>query len=69
MDDSDRAAGEGTLDQIRGDLESLEALGAEYVLLDTYFDVPEATKDHEAAWHMPATLADKVQDLGNETMR
>ena len=68
-DDADRVAGQGTLDQIRGDLQSLEALGAEYVLLDTYFDDPEATTDHQAAWHMLATLADKVLDLGRETVR
>ena len=68
-DDADRVAGQGTLDQIRGDLQRLEALGAEYVLLDTYFDVPEDTRDHQAAWHMLATLADKVLDLGRETVR
>ncbi len=39
------------------------------LLLDTYFDDPEATKDHQAAWHMLATLADKVLDLGRETVR
>ena len=69
VDDAERAAGHGTLDQIRADLDALERLGAEYVLLDTYFDDPEATKDHESAWSMLATLAHRVLDLEHETLR
>ena len=69
VDDAARAAGHGTLDQIRRDLEALERMGADYVLLDTYFDDPEDTKDHEAAWSMLATLAHRVLDLERETLR
>ncbi len=36
-------AGQGTLDQVRADLEQLAALGAHYVVLDTY------TEDRVAA--------------------
>ena len=64
-----RIAGEGTLDQIRRDLEDLQSLGADYVLLDTYLGDPEATKDHETAWRMLSTLAEKVLDLGSESLR
>lgn len=34
--DADRVAGQGTLDQVRADIEDLAALGADYVVLDTY---------------------------------
>jgi probable F420-dependent oxidoreductase len=64
-----RIAGEGSLDQIRGDLAELEALGASYVLLDTYTDDAEATRDHERAWRMLAVLAEQVLDLPRATLR
>lgn len=37
-----RLAGEGTIDQVRKDLEVLDSLGAQYVLLDTYAGDQEA---------------------------
>ena len=64
-----RIAGEGTLDQIRRDLEDLQFLGADYVLLDTYLGDPEATKDQETPWRMLSTLAEEVLDLGRESLR
>jgi probable F420-dependent oxidoreductase len=64
-----RIAGEGTLDQIRRDLEGLQSLGADYVLLDTYLGDPEATKDQETPWRMLSTLAEEVLDLGRESLR
>ncbi len=64
-----RIAGEGSLDQIRGDLEGLQALDCTYVLLDTYYDDVEATKRHETSWRMLATVAERVVDLGNECVR
>jgi len=69
MPQNDRMAGHGTLDQVRSDLEALAALGARYVLLDTYMDDPEATRDHEAAWAMLATLAARALDLTRQTVR
>jgi probable F420-dependent oxidoreductase len=69
MPEADRMAGHGTLDQVHRDLEVLAALGAQHVLLDTYLDDPEATRDHAAAWAMLATLAARVLDLARQTVR
>jgi hypothetical protein len=45
-------------------------MGARYVLLDSVVvEDAEATKNHEAAWAMLATLADRVLDLPRETLR
>ena len=67
--DDQRIAGEGSLDQIRSDLEALAKLGASHVLLDTYTDDAEATRHHEAAWRMLVTLAERVVDLPKESLR
>ena len=69
MSDDQRIAGEGSLDQIRTDLDGLQELGCTHVLLDTYYDVVEATTHHETAWRMLATIAEKTVDLRNETVR
>src|SRR3989449_6980580 len=67
--DDQRIAGEGSLDQVRADLLALAGLGASYVLLDTYTDDAEATRHHETAWRMLALVAERVLDLGKETLR
>jgi len=67
--DDQRLAGQGTLDQVRKDLEALESLGAEYVLLDSSGDDPAATRHHEPVWRMLTTLAEKVLDLQQQTLR
>jgi probable F420-dependent oxidoreductase len=69
LDDEQRLAGEGTLDQVRADLAALDDLGATYVLLDSYTGDPEATRQHEPAWAMLATLAEQVLDLARERLR
>ena len=69
MDETQRVAGEGTLDQVRADLAALHSLGADYVLLDTYTDDVEATLNHEAGWRMLTVLAEKAFDLGRQTLR
>jgi len=69
LDDEKRLAGQGTLDQVRADLEQLALLGAQYVLFDTYTGRPEATLHPESDWAMLATLADKALDLQNGTLR
>jgi probable F420-dependent oxidoreductase len=69
MPEDVRVAGHGTVEQVHRDLEALAGLGAAYVLLDTYVDDPEATRDHEAAWAMLATLAEQVVDLPRQTVR
>lgn len=69
LDDGTRLPGEGTLDQVRGDLESLESLGAQYVLFDTYTGAPAERKDPDADWSAFATLAEKVLDLRRQSLR
>jgi hypothetical protein len=39
--EGDRVPGEGTLDQIRGDVAALEALGAAYVVFDPFVPRPD----------------------------
>jgi alkanesulfonate monooxygenase SsuD/methylene tetrahydromethanopterin reductase-like flavin-dependent oxidoreductase (luciferase family) len=69
LGDDARVAGEGSLDQVHADLEGLRALGVSYVLLDTYADDPEATRDPEVALRMVRTLAERVLDLPREGLR
>ncbi|ETX06547.1 MAG: hypothetical protein ETSY2_16510, partial [Candidatus Entotheonella gemina] len=69
MPDDDRIMGEGTIDQIRRDLEALQELGCTYVLLDTYFDDIEATRHPETSWRMLTIMAEQVLDLPRETLR
>ena len=64
-----RVTGEGNLDQVRGDLRALAELGCQYVLLDSFYDDIEATRNSEAAWRMLAVLAEQVLDLENQTIR
>ena len=67
--DDDRVAGEGTIDQVRRDMAALEALGCDHVILDTFTDDVEATRDPTAAWRMLTLMAEQVLDLDNETLR
>ncbi len=69
MPDDDRIIGEGTIDQMRRDLEALQDLGCTYVLLDTYFDDIEATRRPETAWRMLTVMAEQVLDLPRETLQ
>ncbi len=69
LPDEQRVVGEGTLDQMRADLEVLQTLGAQYVLLDTFYDDVEATRHPEVAWGMLTTMAEKALDLPREGLR
>ena len=69
LTEEERVAGEGTLGQVRADLEALQSLGARYVLLDTYADDPEATRRPETGWEMLKTVAERILDLPRETLR
>jgi len=69
LPEDQRGAGQGSLEQVRGDLRALEELGCPYVLLDTYYDDPEATRSHEPAWRLVRTAADRLVDLGRGTVR
>ena len=66
---SDRVVGEGDIDQVHRDLAELENLGCSYVILDTYADDLEAIKNNEISWRMLTTLAERVLDLSNQTVR
>jgi hypothetical protein len=54
---------------MQADLEALQEMGAEYVLLDSFYDDVEATRHPEVAWRQLTTLAEKVLDLPRETLR
>ena len=71
LPDDERTMGEGSLDQIRRDLATLQELGAAYVLLDTKRNSPTAasSQHHEESWRVLTTLAEKAIDLEHETMR
>jgi len=65
----DRVPGAGSIEQVRGDLERLQELGAEHVTLDWYTGDLEGTKDHERGWRMLSVLAEQVLDLATEGLR
>ncbi len=69
LDREERLAGEGTLDQVRSDLEALESLGAKHVLLDPHGGVDQATQHSKRAWSALTTLAEKVLDLEKQQLR
>ena len=69
LPDDKRVAGQGTIEQVRGDLRALETLGAPYVVLDTYNVDTGPTRGHEPAWRMLATAAERLVDLGRGTIR
>ncbi|MDO8751218.1 MAG: TIGR03619 family F420-dependent LLM class oxidoreductase [Dehalococcoidia bacterium] len=64
-----RQVGEGTIDQVRRDLEALGSLGASHVLFDWYTGDLEATRRHESEWSMLALLADQVLNLEKQALR
>lgn len=62
--DSERLAGEGTVEQIRSDLAAFKDLGCAWVLLDTYHDyLVDELRDPQQAWDMFATVATDIYDL------
>ena len=66
---ADRASGTGNLDQVRSDLETLQAMGAQHVTLDWYTGDPDSTKHHQVGWRMLSVLAEQVLDLPNKALR
>lgn len=44
-------------------------MGADDVLLDTYADDPEDTRNHVAAWRMLTVMAAKAFDLERQALR
>ncbi len=59
---ADRRLGEGTLDQVTGDLDRLRADGAEAVVLDPFAGDPEETRHPERAWRMLASVRETLRD-------
>jgi hypothetical protein len=53
---ADRVAGEGSIDQVMGDLDELRALGAATVVLDPFVGDPAETERPETAWQALATV-------------
>lgn len=57
----DRLLGEGTVDQVVGDLERLRVEGAQAVVLDPYSGDPEQTRTPELAWHALAVIRKELR--------
>jgi alkanesulfonate monooxygenase SsuD/methylene tetrahydromethanopterin reductase-like flavin-dependent oxidoreductase (luciferase family) len=53
----DRLTGQGTIEQVTGDLEQLRSLGADTVVLDPFNGDPDETAHPEAAWQALTTVA------------
>jgi hypothetical protein len=71
LDDEGRTLGSGSLDQIRGDMQLLERLGAEHVLFDWYMggDRMDTGNNDERAWRMLSVLAEQVIDVRGQRLR
>ncbi|MEV5752352.1 LLM class flavin-dependent oxidoreductase [Actinoallomurus sp. NPDC052308] len=54
----DRRLGEGSIEQVVGDLEQLRLLGADTVVLDPFIGDPAETLHPQTAWSALATVAD-----------
>ncbi|WP_281690335.1 TIGR03619 family F420-dependent LLM class oxidoreductase [Pseudonocardia thermophila] len=68
--DHERLAGEGTLDQIRSDLEQLAELGATDVVLDTtILGVPRPAGRDDDDWAQIARLCGEVIDVRKGSLR
>ncbi|MFF9315032.1 LLM class flavin-dependent oxidoreductase [Streptomyces sp. NPDC014748] len=57
VDDPERPAGVGTVEQILGDLDELRLLGADTVVLDPYHGDPEETRRPHTAWRALTEVA------------
>ncbi|MEW2624993.1 LLM class flavin-dependent oxidoreductase [Streptomyces sp. NPDC048106] len=57
VDDPERPAGVGTIEQILDDLDQLRALGADTVVLDPYHGDPEETRRPHTAWRALTEVA------------
>jgi alkanesulfonate monooxygenase SsuD/methylene tetrahydromethanopterin reductase-like flavin-dependent oxidoreductase (luciferase family) len=66
LPEAERLAGEGSLDQVLGDLEELRQLGATTVVLDPFSGDPAETERPQHAWKDLATVAASWDDDGVE---
>ncbi|MBW8481883.1 LLM class flavin-dependent oxidoreductase [Actinomadura parmotrematis] len=60
---AERRAGEGSIDQVVGDLARLRRLGAASVLLDPFGGDPEETRRPEDAWRALAAVAARRKEI------
>jgi probable F420-dependent oxidoreductase len=67
--DTERTPGQGTLDQIRRDLDSLAGLGAEWLVFDTYHGQPAELTDHETPRRTLERIVEHALDLPHGTVR
>ena len=64
LDQDQRRTGVGSLAQVLRDLDELAAVGAEYVVLDTYRGLPEDYRPAEEDWRMLETVAARSLQSG-----
>jgi hypothetical protein len=69
LPDAERRPGQGTLDQVRRDLEALAEFGATYVVLATYHGQPDELNDTATAQYTLEMLVAHVIDAAAETLR
>jgi len=69
LDAAERGPGQGTLDQIRRDMEALARLEPEYVVLDTYSGHPADLLNAEPAQRTLDVFVEKVVDLTRGSLR
>jgi alkanesulfonate monooxygenase SsuD/methylene tetrahydromethanopterin reductase-like flavin-dependent oxidoreductase (luciferase family) len=67
VQDAERLAGHGSLEQILDDLDQLSALGAETVVLDPYQLDPEETRRPEVAWQALTAVATQSRTAQSRT--
>ena len=71
LPDDERLLGEGTFDQLRGDLALLEDIGCSHVILDSFnaaWQDATATLEYERLWDQYRTVAAEVFDLAAGTL-
>jgi probable F420-dependent oxidoreductase len=69
LDEATRVPGAGNFEQVRADMHRMAELGAQHVTLDWNTGELPRTLEHERGWRMLATLAERVFDLPNESLR
>jgi alkanesulfonate monooxygenase SsuD/methylene tetrahydromethanopterin reductase-like flavin-dependent oxidoreductase (luciferase family) len=69
LDDAKRGPGQGTLDQIRRDMDQLASLDPAYVVLDTYTGEPQDLPNDDATQRTLDAMLEQVIDLSRGTLR
>jgi probable F420-dependent oxidoreductase len=69
LDDATRGPGQGTLDQVRRDMEALARLEPAYVVLDTYSGRPDDLANTDAVQRTLDVWVERVLDLRRGSLR